>query len=119
MKDNPIRDKTFEFSLEIIQFYKHLTQIDKEFIISKQLLRSATSIGANIVESNDAISKKEFLMKIYISLKESSETIYWLELLKKSQITNYSNMETLIDKANHIRAILRNISKTTKLNMER
>jgi len=85
MKDNLIQQKSFNFALVIIQLYKKLID-SKEFVISKQLLRSATSIGANIEEAIAGQSKKDFLHKMAIALKEARETRYWLNLLGKSQI---------------------------------
>ena len=85
MKDNLIQQKSFNFALVIIQLYKKLID-SKEFVISKQLLRSATSIGANIEEAIAGQSKKDFLHKMAIALKEVRETRYWLNLLDKSQI---------------------------------
>ena len=85
MKDNLIQQKSFNFALVIIQLYKNLID-SKEFVISKQLLRSATSIGANIEEAITGQSKKDFLHKMAIALKEVRETRYWLNLLDKSQI---------------------------------
>lgn len=82
MKENIIQQKSFEFALLIIELYKKLTN-SKEFIISKQLLRSGTSIGANIEESIGAQSRNDFISKISISYKEARETEYWLKLLLK------------------------------------
>src|ERR1700737_2746875 len=89
--ENKILELTFNFSLQIIELYKMLVQ-QKEFVISKQLLKSATSIGANVEEANAAQTKKEFIMKMSIASKEARETRYWLRLLDKSQIVvlNYS-----------------------------
>ena len=83
--ENKILELTFNFSLQIIELYKILVQ-QKEFVISKQLLKSATSIGANVEEANAALTKKEFIMKMSIASKEARETKYWLRLLDKSQI---------------------------------
>jgi four helix bundle protein len=88
MKESVLKTKSYQFALEIISIYKELVQ-KKEFILSKQLLRSGTSIGANIREANNAQSKADFIHKLSISLKESDETDYWLDLLKDSSfITN-------------------------------
>ncbi len=84
-KDNPIVTKTFDFSLQIIQLYTFLID-NKEYVLSKQILRSGTSIGANVEEAIGAISKKEFTAKMGIPLKEARETRYWLNLLSKSQL---------------------------------
>lgn len=84
--NNIILDKTFEFSLSIIKLYIRLKQ-ENEFIISKQILRSATSIGANVEESIAAQSKKDFISKMAIASKEARETKYWLRLLSQSELT--------------------------------
>lgn len=86
MKESIIEKKSFEFSLMIIELYKDLNN-EKEFVISKQLLRCGTSIGANIQEASAAFSKKDFLYKMSISSKEARETKYWLQLLERSDLT--------------------------------
>ena len=83
-KPNPLKDKSFQFALNIVKLYKHLTEEKREYIMSKQLLRSGTSIGANIREAQNAQSKADFIHKLSISQKECDETLYWLELLHKS-----------------------------------
>ncbi len=98
MKDNLIQSKSFEFSLSIVSLYK-LLQNEREYIISKQLLRSSTSIGANIEEAIGGQSKRDFLAKISISLKEARETRYWLRLLQESELTQ-------IDVSNYQKEIL-------------
>ena len=75
------KHKSRRFAIRIVRLYQYLCQEKKEFVMSKQLLKSGTSIGANIAESECAISRKDFLSKIYIALKECSETRYWLDLL--------------------------------------
>ena len=114
MKSNIIQEKSFEFALKIIELYKILLD-NKEYVISKQLLRSATSIGANLEESSSAISRKDFIAKISISSKEAKETKYWLRLLDKSQIVklNYTPYLTEIDS---IINILCAIVKTSQQN---
>jgi len=84
MKENVIRDKSFEFALKIIEIYKYLTVEVKEYILAKQLIRSGTSIGANVREAIVSQSKKEFIAKMNIALKEAHETEYWLALLYQS-----------------------------------
>ncbi|XWN37217.1 MAG: four helix bundle protein [Balneola sp.] len=86
-KDNLIQQKSFDFSLMIIQLYISLKK-EKEYVLSKQLLRSGTSIGANIEEAIAAQSRKDFIHKMSISSKEARETAYWLKLLQKSDLTN-------------------------------
>lgn len=109
--NNVIVDKSFNFSLEIISLYKILIE-RKEFIISKQLLRSATSIGANVEEAVAAQSRKDFIHKMSIASKEARETKYWIRLLEQSKLveTDYSSALINID---HILNILTKIVKTT------
>ena len=83
-KNDPLAEKSFSFSLRIIKLYKYMQSQHKEFILSKQILRSGTSIGALIREAKYAQSKADFLNKLMIALKEANETHYWLELLWKS-----------------------------------
>ena len=96
-KDNIILDKTFDFALNIIEMYKKMTE-QKEYVLSKQILRSGTSIGANVEEATAAISKKDFTAKMSIASKEARETRYWLRLLDKSKLVN-------IDFNNHLNDI--------------
>jgi four helix bundle protein len=112
-KDNLIKKKSFEFALLIIDLYKKLTK-QSEFIISKQLLRSATSIGANVEEAIGAQSRKDFIHKLSISLKEARETRYWLLLLDEGKLTSEDCLQ-YTEKANEIIAILTKIIKTTGL----
>ena len=88
--DNIIQEKSFAFAIRIVNLYKYLTNEKKEFVLSKQILKSGTSIGANIEESIGAQSDKDFLNKISISYKEARESIFWLKLL---QATNYLSAE--------------------------
>ncbi len=84
MKENTIQQKSHTFAIKIIELYKHLTAIKKEFVLSKQFLRSGTSIGANVEEAIGAQSKRDFISKISIAYKEARETKYWLSLLRES-----------------------------------
>lgn len=115
MKDSIVKEKSFKFSLQIIKLYKELC-LEKEFIISKQLLRSWTSIWANITEWLSWQSKRDFLSKIYISYKEANETRYWLELLKESKLTTLNVDKYLVDVTELIK-ILWSITKTTSANL--
>jgi four helix bundle protein len=110
--ENKIVELTFDFSLEIINVYKLLVQ-HNEYVLSKQLLRSATSIGANVEEANAAQTKKEFIQRMSIASKEARETKYWLRLLEKSQIIKYDYSEH-IKKIDHIINILTKIVKTSQ-----
>ncbi len=111
MKNNIIQNKSFAFSLLIISLYKSL-QVEREYIISNQLLRSATSIGANIEEAIAGQSRKDFLSKLSISLKEARETHYWLRLLNESDLTNI-DLDMYLDGSNELIKILSSIVKTT------
>lgn len=93
-KANVILEKSFSFAFQIIELYKKLVA-EKEFILSKQVLRSAASIGANVVEATAAISKREITSKMSISSKEARETRYWLRLLEKSKLINVNVFEEL------------------------
>ncbi len=108
--------KSKKFSLRIIGLYKYLCDEKKEFVLSKQLLRSGTSIGANIAEANCAISKKDFLAKMYIAFKESSETAYWLELLYGAEYLSKTEFESINLDCIELQKILSSITKTTKDN---
>ncbi len=117
IKDNLIQQKSFEFALEIINLYKVLKD-KNEFVLSKQILRSATSIWANIEEAIGWQTKKDFLAKIYIALKESRETKYRLRLLDKSQVVK-QDYEKYINDIESIINILTKISKTTSESLKK
>ena len=112
-KTNIIKDKTFDFALMIIKLCKHLKNTKNEYVMTKQLLRSGTSIGANVEEAISAQSRKDFISKMSIALKETRETNYWLRLLKES---GYIQKERIIEKSIEIRKILSSIVKTTSQN---
>ncbi len=102
MKDNIIQDKSFQFAVRIINLYKYLINNKKEFILSKQLLRSGTSIGANIEESIGGYSAKDFLAKLSISYKEARETIYWLKLLKETEYISKIEFDSIYKEADEV-----------------
>ena len=110
-KDNVIIKLTFQFALDIIKYCESL-QEEKKFVIANQLLKSGTSIGANIREAQNAESKADFIHKFKISAKEIEETIYWLELCKFSE--NYPSVEELIEQINNISRIVNKITITSK-----
>jgi len=87
-----ILSKCKAFAIRIINLYKYLNEEKKEYILSKQLVRSGTSIGANLAEAQNAISKKDFTAKVYISLKECTETLYWIDLLYETDYLSQMNM---------------------------
>jgi four helix bundle protein len=112
MKESIVKNKSFEFALRIIELYKIL-QEQKEFVLSKQLLRSATSIGANINEALAGVSKADFAYKMSISSKEARESLYWLELLDKSQMVNF-DFKPFIHDCEELVKMLTSIVKTTQ-----
>ena len=109
-----IGNKSYAFALEIVITYKFLVQEKKEFILSKQLLRSGTSIGANVNEAISAQSKRDFVHKLSIALKESRETLYWLKLLYDSDFLTNEMFSNLKEKCSEINKILSSIILTTK-----
>lgn len=116
MKESIVFDKSKSFALRIIALYKYLCDEKKEFVLSKQLLRSGTSIGANIAEASCAYSSKEFLAKMYIAFKECAETAYWLELLYKAQYLNQPEFDSINTDCTELQKILSSITKTMKTN---
>ena len=114
MADNVIKTKSFNFALRIIKLFQFLNQEKKEFVLSKQLLRSGTSIGALVRESEQAESKKDFIHKLAIAQKEASETDYWLELLFQSDYLNETQFKSIKADIVEINKILASIIITTK-----
>ncbi len=110
-KENVIIKLTFQFALEIVKYCEDL-QLTKKFVIANQLLKSGTSIGANIREAQNAESKADFIHKFKIAAKEIEETTYWLELCKYSE--NYPNTDELIEQINNISRIVNKIIITSK-----
>ena len=116
-KNNLIVDKSFEFSLLIISLYQKLIG-EKEYILSKQLLRSGTSIGANINEATAGCSKKDFIHKLTISHKEAFETQYWLKLLDQSNLTKI-NVDIHLEEIERLIKILTSIIITARKNLNK
>jgi four helix bundle protein len=112
--DNIIQQKSFAFAIRIVNLYKYLTNEKKEFVLSKQLLRSGTSIGANIEESIGGQSDKDFLSKISIAYKEARESMYWLKLLQATDYLTKEQAENLLFDAEEICKIIGSIQKTIK-----
>ncbi len=115
-KDNIVQQKSYAFALKIVQIYKFLSQEKKEFVLGKQILRSGTSVGANIEESIGAQSKKDFLSKVSIAYKEARETKYWLCLLRDSKILTKSQAESLLNDCEELLKIMGKIQTTIKSN---
>ena len=114
MRDNVVYEKSKRFALNIINLFKYLKEEKKENILSKQMLRSGTSIGANITEAVSAISRKEFLSKMYIAFKECNETLYWLELLYESQYLNEEDYDKIYENCYELKKLLSSITKTVR-----
>ena len=108
-----LEEKSLKFAIRIVNLYKYLIDEKKEFVMSKQVLRSGTSIGANIAEAQYAQSKADFLTKMHISLKEASETKFWLKLLYSTSYINDSHT-TIMNDCDELLKILTSTCKTTK-----
>src|SRR3989339_1943891 len=109
--------KSFNFSVRIVKLYKYLIRKDKSFEpLYKQLLRSGTSIGANVSEAQSAGTKKDFINKLSISLKESRETEYWIRLLKETEIINQQEHDSLIKDCDELERLLTSSIKTAREN---
>ena len=118
MTESVIRDKSKMFAIRIVRLYHHLSDEKKEWVLSKQLLRSGTSIGANIVEAQAAMSKKDFLAKMYISFKECCETEYRLELLHETGYLSDSEFESINQDNLALKKLLSSITNTTSKNLK-
>ncbi|MBU1013308.1 MAG: four helix bundle protein [Bacteroidetes bacterium] len=114
-----LQEKSFEFAISIIQTYKRLVETHKEFVLSKQLLKAGTAIGALIREGAYAQSKADFVSKLSIALKEANETEYWLLLLKQSDYLDESKATELIDKNKSLIRMLISSIKTAKSNLNK
>lgn len=114
MKESIIQRKSYKFALRIVMLYLHLIKEKKEFQLSKQILRSGTSIGANIEEAQGGQSHKDFLSKISIAYKEARETHYWLRLLKDSHLIDDKLFESFIEDCNELLKIIGKIQITLK-----
>ena len=114
--DNQILIDSKSFAIRIIRLYKYLSDMQKEFVLSKQILRSGTSIGANISESVFAQSRMDFVSKMSISLKEASETKYWLDLLYETKYISQKQYDSMSDDLGRITGTLVKIVNTTKQN---
>jgi len=113
-QDNIIQEKSFAFAVRIVNLYKYLCEEKKEFVLSKQILRSGTSIGANIEESIGGQSDKDFFTKLTIAYKEARETVYWLKLLLATDYLNQEQADSLLRDAEEICKILGKIQITMR-----
>ncbi len=114
MKENIIQQKSYVFAIKIVELYKCLISNKKEFVLSKQLIRSGTSIGANIEEALGGQSRKDFVAKISIAYKEARETKYWLSLLREGGYMTQKELSSVFDSCEEILRIIGKIQKTTK-----
>ena len=113
--NSPLLDKSLDFATQIVLFYEEFSKTKKDTTIAKQLLRSATSVGANINEAIYGNSKADFISKLHISLKETGESIYWLKLLKNTKLVNY-DFDSLLSRAEEIKRMLIASLNTAKEN---
>ena len=115
--DNPLKTKSYAFALRIVKLYKHLVEEKKEYVLSKQVLRCGTSIGANVTEANRAQSKMDFVHKLSLALKEADETEYWLNLLRDGGFTGGSATSSLLADCLELQKMLTSSIKTAKQNV--
>lgn len=111
---NIVVTKSYNFAIRIVNLYKYITKNDKEFVMSKQVLKSGTSIGANIAEAQDAQSKNDFISKLNIALKETSETLYWLNLLHDTNYISDDEFDSLLQDCTELKKLLSSILLTLK-----
>lgn len=116
IQDNPIEKRSYLFALRIVKAYKYLTGQKGEYVMSKQMLRSGTAIGAMMHEAKFAQSRADFINKVSIALKEANETLYWIELLHDSEYLDDMTYNSIYQEADEITAILATIVKSTKDN---
>jgi four helix bundle protein len=117
MPNSPLKDKSFTFAVRIINLYKYLCTDKKEYILSKQLLRSGTAIGALVREAEQAESKADFIHKLAIALKEANETEYWILLLRETDYLTPKESESILSDLKELLKLLTSIIKTTKQNL--
>ena len=113
-KDNIIQIKSYDFAVRIVKLYKHLSQEKKEFVLSKQLLRSGTSIGANVEEAIGGQSRKDFYAKLTISYKEARESHYWIRLLNDTEYLTSKEVDSLLFDIDEILKIIGSIQKSIR-----
>ena len=112
--DNLIQEKSFQFAIRIVRLYRHLTKGKREYVLSKQLLRSGTSIGANIAEAQEAQSRADFISKISIALKEATESEYWIKLLYATDYLTQAEYDSILPDCAELAKILTAILKSSK-----
>ena len=112
--ENTVELKSFRFAVRIVRLCKHLRESRKEFTLSRQLLRSGTSIGANIAEAQQAQSRPDFISKLNIALKEAVETNYWLRLLQATDYLSQAEFNSIFSDCRELEKLLTSIIKTSK-----
>ncbi len=118
MKENLIVDKSFDFAIRIVRLYQYLCKEKKEYILSKQILRSGTSIGANVAEAQRGQSKADFIAKMSIALKEANETEYWLRLLYRTDYLSQQQFNSMNKEIKSLIGLLMTICKSARENLE-
>lgn len=117
MENGAVETKSFDFSVRVVNLYRFLTEEKKEFVLSKQILRSGTGIGANVSEGEKGQSKADFYSKMSIALKEANETYYWLRLLNATGYINETQFSSMENDVGELIALLTTICKTTQKNL--
>ena len=112
--ENVIEDKSFQFSIRIVKLYKYLSATKGEHVLSKQFLRAGTSIGANVAEAQQAQSKADFISKIVIALKETTESKYWIRLLRATDYLSETEYQSILSDCTELEKNLTSIMKTIK-----
>jgi four helix bundle protein len=115
-EDNIVQQKTFAFSVRIVKLYKYIVEEKREFVLSKQLLRCGTSIGANVEEAIGGLSKADFIARLSIAYKEARETVYWIKLMQATDYLNEQEASSILLDAEEILKIIGSIIKTSKQN---
>ncbi len=118
MKESILKEKSYQFALRTIKLYKYIVAEKQEYVLSKQILRSGTSIGANIEEANQGQSKADFIHKLSIAQKESFETDYWLRLLRDSEYLTETQADSLLTDCRELQKLLTASIKTAKENLK-
>ena len=118
MSHGPAWEKSRRFAVRIVRLYQHLSGQKKEFVLARQILRSGTSIGANLAEAECAISRRDFQAKIYVALKECTETEYWLDLLHETDYLTDDEFQSIARDCQELRKILSATTKTLTSNPE-
>jgi TIGR02436 family protein len=119
MKENILKEKAYSFALRVVKLYQYLAEEKREFVISKQVLRSGTSIGANLEEANQAQSRLDFIHKLSISQKESFETHYWIRILRDSDYIGPKLANSMLRDCEEIQKLITASIKTAKANIQK